>query len=163
RLRAEAIDRAHGVLVPLVESTVDSPQSTVARIVAASGSGSDPVDCRRSTVDSLRVLVSDAPGVSAVAAACRRAGEVAFDLGFVSEGRMRPELGLVQVAWVAGDAVEVRAIDAVAVDPRPVLELFTGEVALIAHAARQDLQLLAARFDLRVSRLFDTQIAAAFV
>jgi ribonuclease D len=109
------------------------------------------------------VLLIDAADVAAVAAACRAAGEVAFDLEFVSEGRMRAELGLVQVAWQVGDTVEVRAIDAVAVDPRPVLELLCGEVSVIAHAARQDLQILASRFGLKGARLFDTQVASAFV
>jgi ribonuclease D len=109
------------------------------------------------------VLVSDADGVAAVAEACRAAGEIAFDLEFVSEGRMRPELGLVQVAWQEGEDIEVRAIDAVAVDPRPVLELCAGELPAIAHAARQDLALIATRFGLRARRLFDTQVAAAFV
>ena len=109
------------------------------------------------------LLVTDEEGVAAVVAACRAAGEIAFDLEFVSEARMRPELGLVQVAWREGGAVEVRAIDAVAVDPRPILELVTGELPVVAHAARQDLQLLAARFGLRARRLFDTQVAAAFV
>jgi ribonuclease D len=110
----------------------------------------------------VRVLLTDAAEVAAVATACRAAGEMAFDLEFVSEGRMRAELGLVQVAWEAGGVVEVRAIDATAVDPRPVLELLAGEVAVTAHAARQDLQILAARFGIKVQRLFDTQVAAAF-
>jgi ribonuclease D len=57
----------------------------------------------------------------------------------------------------------VRAIDAVAVDPRPVFELLGGELPVVAHAARQDLQLLATRFGVVARRLFDTQIAAAFV
>jgi ribonuclease D len=107
-------------------------------------------------------LVRDDAAVAEVAAACRAAGELAFDLEFVSEGRMRPELGLVQVAWRAGDAVEVRAIDATACDPRPLLGLVGEDLPVIAHAARQDLQLLAARFDLKATHLFDTQIAAAF-
>lgn len=109
------------------------------------------------------LLITDDEGVAAVVAACRAAGEIAFDLEFVSEGRMRPELGLVQVAWREADEVEVRAIDAVAVDPRPVLELITGELPVVAHAARQDLQLLATRFGIKARRLFDTQVAAAFV
>lgn len=107
-------------------------------------------------------LIVDEDGVAAVVAACRRAGEMCLDLEFVSDGRMKPELGLVQVAWGPPDAVEVRAIDATAVDPRPVLALCAGEVPVIAHAARQDLQLLAARFELRAARLFDTQVAASF-
>lgn len=110
------------------------------------------------------LLTVDETGVAAIAEACRAAGELAFDLEFVSEGRMRAELALVQVAWRVGDAVEVRAIDATVVDPRPVLALVADpELPVIAHAARQDLQILAARFDLRARALFDTQVAAAFV
>jgi ribonuclease D len=109
-------------------------------------------------------LVVDDAAVREVAGACARAGEMAFDFEFVSEGRMRAELGLVQVAWRSSpDAIQVRAIDATACDPRPVLELVAGELPVVAHAARQDLQLLAARFGLRGRRLFDTQVAAAFV
>lgn len=111
-------------------------------------------------------LIVDEAALATVVEACRGAGEMAIDLEFVSDGRMKPELGLVQIAWRApgnDDGVEVRAIDATAVDPRPVLALCAGEVAVIAHAGRQDLQLLAARFELRVERLFDTQVAAAFV
>ena len=55
------------------------------------------------------MLVIDAADVAVVAAECRAAGELALDLEFVSEGRMRAELGLVQVAWQAGGTVEVRA------------------------------------------------------
>lgn len=108
------------------------------------------------------LLVTDDEGVAAIADACRAAGELAFDFEFVSEGRMRPELGLIQVAWMEGEEVAVRAIDAVAVDVGPILELIAGDVPTIAHAARQDLQLLASRFGMRGARLFDTQIAAAF-
>ncbi|MCA9680546.1 MAG: hypothetical protein KC464_36285, partial [Myxococcales bacterium] len=119
-------------------------------------------------------LIVDTDAVAEVVAACREAGEIALDLEFAADGRMRPDLALVQVAWCPGrdpgdpdapdaDAVEVRAIDATVVDPTPLLALIAGEVDVIAHAARQDLQLLAARFDLRGARLFDTQIAAAFV
>jgi len=108
-------------------------------------------------------LIVDDAGVLEVAGACDRAGEMAFDFEFVSEARMRPELGLVQVAWRSGEDIEVRAIDAVACDPRPLLELVAAELPVVAHAARQDLQLLAARFGLRGRSLFDTQVAAAFV
>jgi ribonuclease D len=109
-------------------------------------------------------LVTDAARVAAIARAAAAAGELYFDLEFVSEGRYIPELALVQVGWREGDVVEIDAIDCLAVDPGPIFELLASDrVVCVAHAARQDLGLLAARFDLRARAFHDTQIAAAFV
>jgi ribonuclease D len=128
-------------------------------------------------------LVRDPGEVAAIAEACAAAGAIALDLEFVAQDRFRPELALVQVAWrserpdpgaaAPGGAaaspvgwpagrIEVRLIDAVAVDAAPVIALTAGAVDVIAHAARQDLQILATRYGVRVRRLFDTQVAAAF-
>lgn len=109
-------------------------------------------------------LVTSPERVAAIAEAAAAAGELYFDLEFVSEGRYVPELALVQVGWRVGDVVEIDAIDCLAVDPGPIFELIASdEVICIAHAAKQDLGLLAARFDLRARAFYDTQIAAAFV
>jgi ribonuclease D len=110
-------------------------------------------------------LVTQEAEVAAIARACDDAGALAIDLEFVSQDRYRPDLALVQIAWRAGadpGAVEVRLVDPLAVDVRPIVELCAGAVAVIAHAPRQDLQILASRFGLRARRVFDTQTAAAF-
>jgi ribonuclease D len=124
-------------------------------------------------------LVRDPGEVAAIAEACAAAGAIALDLEFVAQDRFRPELALVQVAWRSdrpdpgapapgggagppARAIEVRLIDAVAVDAAPVIALTTGAVDVVAHAARQDLQILATRYGVRVQRLFDTQVAGAF-
>lgn len=107
-------------------------------------------------------LVADPGEVEAIAAECAAAGAMALDLEFVAQDRYRPDLALVQVAWRRDDAVEIRLVDAVAVDAGPVIALAGGGIDVVLHAARQDLQIVATRFGVRVRRLFDTQVAAAF-
>lgn len=87
-----------------------------------------------------------------------------FDIEFVSEGRYIPELSLLQLAWGDVAAPEIAVIDCLAADPAPILELIAGEqVETVAHAARQDLGLLAARHGVVARAFWDTQIAAAFL
>ncbi|HTJ44671.1 MAG TPA: HRDC domain-containing protein [Kofleriaceae bacterium] len=107
-------------------------------------------------------LVTSEASVAAIARACEEAGAIALDLEFVSQDRYRPDLALVQVAWKSGADVEVRLVDPLSVDVAPVIALCGGAVAVIVHAPRQDLQILASRFGLRARRVFDTQTAAAF-
>ena len=106
-------------------------------------------------------------GVEAVADAIRAAGSFTLDLEFVPENRYVPDLGLVQVGWDGGaglDALAVAAIDPLAVDPSPVLELVGDEaIETITHAAQGDLAILQHRFSVRARALRDTQIAAAFL
>lgn len=116
-------------------------------------------------VEPLPSLVTDPAEVAAIAAACAAAGTLAIDLEFVSQDRFRPDLALVQIAWSPGGdpaQVEVRLLDPLAVDVAPVIGLCGGAVDVIAHAPRQDLQILGTRFGLRARRVFDTQTAAAF-
>ncbi len=109
-------------------------------------------------------LIEDAPTVEAVAAEVAAAGSAAVDLEFMTEGYYIPELSLVQVAWGDIDAPTAVAIDPLAVSPAPLVEaLARSDVEVILHAAQADLALLAARYDLRLDGLIDTQIAAAFV
>jgi ribonuclease D len=107
--------------------------------------------------------VDDAAGVSDIAAAIRRAGAFAIDLEFVSQDRYVPELGLVQVAWGAPGAPEVAAIDPLAVDTGALFDLVADpDVQVVAHAARQDLGLLATTYGVTARGFVDTQIAASF-
>ncbi|HWN68462.1 MAG TPA: HRDC domain-containing protein [Haliangium sp.] len=90
-------------------------------------------------------------------------GRMVLDLEFASDGRFLPELSLVQVAWGDPHAPEVALVDCLAVDPGPILELVGSDaVETVAHAARQDLAILAARFGITAHAFWDTQIAAAF-
>ena len=112
-------------------------------------------------------LVTTEDGVAAVAEGIRAAGAFTLDLEFVPENRYVPDLGLVQVGWDSGggiDALEVAAIDPLAVDPSPVLTLVGDEaIETITHAAQGDLAILAHRFSVHARSLWDTQIAAAFL
>ncbi|HUS66458.1 MAG TPA: HRDC domain-containing protein, partial [Kofleriaceae bacterium] len=109
------------------------------------------------------MLTTDADRVAEIARAIAQAGSFALDLEFRSEHRYVPDLALVQVAWGDPDAPEVAAIDPLAVDPRPVFDVVAdASVETLAHAARQDLGLLAQSYGVEARGLLDTQIAAAF-
>ena len=108
--------------------------------------------------------ITAADEVHAVAQTISAAGAFAMDLEFVPEERYIPELALVQVAWGDTDAPEVAAIDPLATDPRPVLELVgRAEVETVLHAAQADLALLSTAFDIGPANVLDTQIAAGFL
>jgi ribonuclease D len=135
--------------------------------------------------------VDDAAGVVSVAEALGRSPLVAFDLEFDSRETRVPVLCLVQVAWLpelvsgkpsagswdALDAAMVAAICATPpaialVDPlaagcdvAPIIAALAAHPRVIAHAPRQDLGIVAARFgDARAAMagLVDTQLMAAF-
>lgn len=119
-------------------------------------------------------MVADSEAVAAIAAAIAGAPLVAFDLEFLAQDRLVPTLCLVQVAWlehVALDAPpaaivsappEVRLVDPLAVDIAPLVGALAGHPCAVAHAPRQDLALLAARFAAAMPGVVDTQVMAAF-
>jgi ribonuclease D len=119
-------------------------------------------------------MVVDTEAVAAIAAAIAGAPLVAFDLEFLAQDRLVPTLCLVQVAWlehVALDAPpaaivsappEVRLIDPLAVDVAPLVRALAAHPCAVAHAPRQDLALLAARFAAAMPGVVDTQMMAAF-
>jgi ribonuclease D len=121
------------------------------------------------------VALVDAPAeVAAIAGAIARAPLVAFDLEFASADRLVPVLCLVQVAWlehvpldappqaIVATPPQVRLIDPIAVDVAPIVHALAAHRLVVAHAARQDLGLLATRFGTGMTGLVDTQLAAAF-
>ena len=113
--------------------------------------------------DTTRFLVADEARVASIAADIERAGAFAFDLEFVSEDRYVPELALVQLAWGDAAAPELAAIDPLAVDVTAILALVADPaIQVVAHAARQDLGLLATVYGVSAHNLIDTQIASAF-
>jgi ribonuclease D len=122
---------------------------------------------------------NDHEAVAAIVAAIAGSSLVAFDLEFLAQDRLVPTLCLVQVAWcersdflvthetsdaTAGgiDAPSVRLIDPLAVDVGPVVRALASHPCVIAHAPRQDLALLAARFAVAMPAVVDTQVMAAF-
>lgn len=122
----------------------------------------------------MSALVAESSQVVDIAAAIRAAPLVSFDLEFLTADRLVPTLCLVQVGWlglphldvppaqIVATEPEVRLLDALAVDVRPVVEALAAHPLAIAHAARQDLGILAAQFGVAMPNLLDTQVMAAF-
>jgi ribonuclease D len=101
-----------------------------------------------------------------LAAAARDAGRLAIDTEFMTEGRYRPLLCLVQIGVpVAGrDELDVTLIDPFEpLDPAPLAEVLADpDVEIVMHAARQDVAILRRDWQTEVTNLFDTQVAAGF-
>jgi len=89
------------------------------------------------------------------------AGEPLYglDTEFHRERTYFPHLALVQIAWPGGIAV----VDPIAVDVAPLARVLEGPGTMICHAAEQDLEVLRLACGTRPTKLFDTQIAAAFL
>jgi ribonuclease D len=86
--------------------------------------------------------------------------EIGIDCEFHGEGRYYPELCLVQISY-GGEAV---AVDPFEVDLAPLGQVLAdASVLKVLHAAEADIPLLATATGQPVRKVFDTQIAAAFV
>jgi ribonuclease D len=120
-------------------------------------------------------LIDDADEVAAIVAALGESPLVAFDLEFLAQDRLIPTLCVVQVAWldkhvrldVAAGAivaaeVHTALVDPLVVDARPLMTALAAHPLVVAHAARQDLGLVATRFGLAIPQIADTQVMAAF-
>ena len=120
------------------------------------------------------MLESEPGTVAAIAASIGAAPLVAFDLEFLAQDRLVPTLCLVQVAWlehirldapaaaIVAAPPSVRLIDPLAVDVSPIARALAAHPCVVAHAPRQDLAILAARFGVAVPDILDTQVMAAF-
>lgn len=119
--------------------------------------------------------VADPAEVAAIAAAIAEAPLATFDLEFLSADRLVPVLCLAQVSWlpshsrldvpeaaIVATVPEVRLLDPLAVDLRPVFEALAAHPLVVAHAPRQDLGLLFTRFGIAMPNIVDTQLMAAF-
>ena len=101
------------------------------------------------------------------AAAARAAGRLGIDTEFMSEGRYRALLCLVQVAVdnpdPAGEPL-IFLIDSLAdADVRPLAVLLADpDVEVVLHAGRQDVAILRRAWRTELNNIFDTQIAAGF-
>jgi len=87
------------------------------------------------------------------------ASRYAIDTEFHRERTYYPQLALVQIAW----ADELVLIDPLAVDLSPLADVFDSDAEAVLHACSQDLEVLELETGTAPRRIFDTQIAAAFV
>jgi ribonuclease D len=116
----------------------------------------------------------EAEAVAAIVASIEAAPLVAFDLEFLAQDRLTPTLCLVQIAWLEhirldapADAIVatppvVRLVDPLAVDVSPIVTALAAHPCAVAHAARQDLAILWARYGVAMPAIVDTQVMAAF-
>lgn len=112
-------------------------------------------------------LVTDPVEVPSLAAAIDRAAAagvaVGFDCEFLSQDRLVPQLCLLQLALEEDGVRQVSLVDCLAVDAAPIAQALAAHPRPVAHAPRQDLQLLLTRFAIELPQVFDLQIAAAFL
>ncbi|MFL5864085.1 MAG: ribonuclease D [Solirubrobacteraceae bacterium] len=105
--------------------------------------------------------------IAHAAAAAQRAGRLGIDTEFMSEGRYRALLCLVQVAVAdpegEGDP-EIYLIDSLDhVDVAPLAALLADpSIEIVLHAGRQDVAILRRAWRTELNNIFDTQIAAGF-
>jgi ribonuclease D len=110
-------------------------------------------------------LVTTPEGLTALIEELSSSPRYALDTEFHRERTYWPRLALVQVAWqpVAEGPVAIALVDPLAVDPEPLAKVMAGPGVMVAHAASQDLEVLARACRLLPSTLFDTQVAAGFL
>jgi ribonuclease D len=105
--------------------------------------------------------------VAEIAAAATASGRFGIDTEFMSEGRYRALLCLVQVAVDdrPGGEPRILLIDTLQdVDVTPLAELLADPaIEVVLHAGRQDVAILRRTWNTEIHNLFDTQIAAGFV
>ena len=107
--------------------------------------------------------------VATAASVARAHGRIGIDTEFMSEGRYRALLCLVQIAVdddnSDGDGPHISLIDPLdaGVDTTPVAQLL-GDPAIevVLHAGRQDVAILRRAWATDITNIFDTQLAAGF-
>ncbi len=104
-------------------------------------------------------IVADAAGLDALCARVAEAARVALDTEFHAERTYSPRLMVVQMAF--DDAAAI--VDALALPDLRKLALALTHTTVVGHALSADLKIFADRFELVPPRVFDTQIAAAFL
>jgi ribonuclease D len=107
--------------------------------------------------------------VPMLAELARAAGVLGIDTEFMSEGRYRALLCLVQISVpdpAAADGARVVLLDPLergGFDPAPLAEVLADPaVEVVLHAGRQDIAILRRTWGTQVRNVFDTQIAAGF-
>jgi ribonuclease D len=109
-----------------------------------------------------------APVSAAIAAQAAEHGRLAIDTEFVSERRYQAMLCLAQVAVAdpaADGGVRTEVLDPLdSLDPTPIARLLADPgVEVVVHAGRQDVALLRRVWEVDVTNVFDTQVAAGFL
>ena len=111
--------------------------------------------------------LSTSEDVAAAAEMAREHGRLGIDTEFMSEGRYRALLCLVQIV-VDDPAAESRTridlIDTLTdVDISPLRDLLTDPaIEIVLHAGRQDVAILRRAWRTSLTNIFDTQVAAGF-
>ncbi len=104
-------------------------------------------------------IVADPAALERLCARVSGAARVALDTEFHAERTYSPRLMVVQLAFDDGAAI----VDALALANLRPLALALTDTTVIGHALSADLKIFADRFDLVPPRIFDTQVAAAFL
>ncbi len=104
-------------------------------------------------------IVADRAGLDALCERVAGAARVALDTEFHAERTYSPRLMVVQIAFDDGAAI----VDALALPDLAKLALALTHTTVVGHALSADLKILADRFELVPPRVFDTQVAAAFL
>ncbi len=112
------------------------------------------------------VLASSAD-IRQMAASAREHGRLGIDTEFISEGRYRALLCLVQIAVDdpgADGATRIVLIDSLDhADVSPLASLLADPaIEIVLHAGRQDVAILRRAWSTEVTNIFDTQLAAGF-
>ena len=85
---------------------------------------------------------------------------LAIDTEFHREGTYFPKVALIQIAWGEHN---VALLDPLSCDLSSLSKLFQSEIKFVMHAAAQDLEVFSRICGSVPKKLFDTQIAAAFL
>ena len=108
--------------------------------------------------------------VAAAANVARAHGRIGIDTEFMSEGRYRALLCLVQIAVdddnADGGGPHISLIDPLegGVDATPIAQLLADPaIEVVLHAGRQDVAILRRAWATEITNIFDTQLAAGFV
>ena len=112
--------------------------------------------------------LATAEELAVAAAAAREHGRIGIDTEFMSEGRYRALLCLVQIAVddpSNGNVPRISLIDSLnAVDVTPLAGLLADPaIEVVLHAGRQDVAILRRAWGTEITNIFDTQLAAGFV
>ena len=112
--------------------------------------------------------LATAEELAVAAAAAREHGRIGIDTEFMSEGRYRALLCLVQIAVddpANGAVPRISLIDSLnAVDITPLAGLLADPaIEVVLHAGRQDVAILRRAWNTEITNIFDTQLAAGFV
>jgi ribonuclease D len=114
--------------------------------------------------------IATSDDIAAAATLAREHGRIGIDTEFMSEGRYRALLCLVQIA-VDDDArpegeSRIDLIDPLEsdADVTPIAQLLADPaIEVVLHAGRQDVAILRRAWTTEITNIFDTQLAAGFV